>query len=190
MGNTTRTILIGIIAAGLLAAGATWLTQRDRLPVVYGPEGYRAVSGPCGLAFPDDHGPHPDFKTEWWYYTGNLAAENGRRFGYQLTFFRSRIIPPGQEAAWPQPASAWRTAQIYLAHAAVSDLDGENYLHDEQMARGALGMAGAGVKEKAARVRLRGWSADLAPDRHRIVADADGFALNFDLLPIKPPVAH
>jgi predicted secreted hydrolase len=190
MGNRTRTILIGIIAAGLLAAGATYLTRPNRLPAVYGPEGYRAVTGPCGLAFPEDHGPHPDFKTEWWYYTGNLAAENGRRFGYQLTFFRSRIIPPEQEAAWPKPASAWRTAQIYLAHAAVSDLDGGKYLHDEQMARGALGMAGAGLEGNVARVRLRGWSADLEPDRHRIGADAGGFALNFDLLPIKPPVAH
>jgi len=190
MGNRMRTILIGIIAVGLLGAGAIYLARQDRLPVVYGPEGYRAVTGPCGLDFPEDHGPHPDFKTEWWYYTGNLAAENGRRFGYQLTFFRSRIIPPEAEAEWPQPASAWRTAQIYLAHAAVSDLDGGKYYHDEQMARGALEMAGAGVKEKAARIWLRGWSADLEPDRHRIAAEADGFSMNFEFIPTKTPVAH
>ncbi len=186
----TRMLVIGMVGAGLLTAGAVFLVQRDRLSAVYGPEGYRAVDGPCGLDFPEDHGPHSDYKTEWWYYTGNLTAENGRRFGYQLTFFRSRILPPGAESTWPEPASAWRTAQIYLAHAAVSDLDEKKYLHDERMARGALGMAGAAMDGDVARVRLRGWSADLGPDRHRIRANAEDFGIDLDLTPVKPPVPH
>jgi predicted secreted hydrolase len=58
------------------------------------PTGYLSVTGPCNLEFPKDHAPHPGYRTEWWYYTGNLQAESGERFGFQLTFFRSQISPP------------------------------------------------------------------------------------------------
>lgn len=190
MAGISRTALLGMIGFGLLLLGAVFLVMRERTPAALGPEGYRAVTGPCGPAFPRDHGPHPDFKTEWWYYTGNLTAEDGRRFGYQLTFFRSRIIPPGEDSSRPEPASAWRTSQIFLAHAAVSDIDGKTYLHAERMARGALGMAGAALDGDVARVQLRGWSADIGPNLHRIAADAGSFKLDLDLTPVKPPVLH
>ena len=83
---------------------------------------YLAVDGPCDLVFLDAHGPHPGYRTEWWYYTGNVKTGTGRCFGYQLTFFRRQIVPPGAETAWPSPRSSWRTQQIYMAHAAVSDI--------------------------------------------------------------------
>ena len=57
---------------------------------------FLSVTGPCNLTFPKDHGPHPGYRTEWWYYTGNLQTESGARFGYQLTFFRSQRNGPGQ----------------------------------------------------------------------------------------------
>ena len=74
-------------------------------------EGYR-------YAFPRDHGAHEEFRTEWWYYTGQLAAKDGRPFGYQLTFFR-RGMPRDQTKTLP---SQWAVTQLYLAHFAVSDL--------------------------------------------------------------------
>lgn len=74
-------------------------------------EGYR-------YQFPRDHGSHDRFRTEWWYYTGNLTAKDGRAFGYQLTFFR-RAMPADQIETLP---SKWSATQLYLAHFAISDL--------------------------------------------------------------------
>ena len=64
---------------------------------------FRQVTGPCHLQFPADHGGHPGFRTEWWYYTGNLIASNGERFGFQLTFFRRQLRPDGAVRDWPMP---------------------------------------------------------------------------------------
>jgi hypothetical protein len=58
------------------------------------PTGYFPVTGPCFLEFPKDHGAHSGYRTEWWYYTGNLRSETGDLYGFQLTFFRSQISPP------------------------------------------------------------------------------------------------
>ena len=79
-------------------------------------EGYARATEPRLLVFPDDHGPHPEYRTEWWYYTGNLATADGRRFGFQLTFFRVAQAP----AAAPR-ASQWAASQVYMAHFAVTD---------------------------------------------------------------------
>ena len=152
--------------------------------------GYLAVTGPCHLAFPGDHGPHPGFRTEWWYYTGNVRAADGRRFGFQLTFFRRQISPPGAEKTWPVPASAWRTSQIYMAHAAVSDLDGKRYLHADRAGRAALGMAGSVRESGRTRIYLNDWSATVASDTHALRTAAGNFALDLRLKPVKPPVMH
>ena len=103
---------------------------------------FLSVTGPCNLKFPRDHGAHPGYRTEWWYYTGNLQSESGDNYGFQLTFFRSQISPPGVDKKWPQPPSAWRSRQIYLAHAAISDITGKQHLEAERVAREALAMAG------------------------------------------------
>jgi predicted secreted hydrolase len=100
------------------------------------PSNYLTVTGPCNLEFPKDHGAHPGYRTEWWYYAGNLHSESGDLYGFQLTFFRSQISPPGAEKAWPNPPSAWRTQQIYLAHAAVSDVSGKHYFKAESVSPG------------------------------------------------------
>ena len=75
---------------------------------------YRDVIGPCDFVFPTDHGAHPDFQTEWWYYTGNLGTLSGERYGFQLTFFRTQLAEPGSEKMWPQNPSAWRTKDLFL----------------------------------------------------------------------------
>ena len=71
------------------------------------------------MSFPADHGPHPDFRTEWWYYTGNLKTPAGRHVGFQLTFFRVALSPAEESRE-----SAWGTRQLYLGHFAVTDTAG------------------------------------------------------------------
>ena len=153
-------------------------------------EGYLSITGPCQLQFPQDHGPHCGYRTEWWYYTGNLRADTGERFGFQLTFFRSRLSPPGAESTWPKPASAWRTQHIFLAHAALSDIDGGRFLHAEDMAREAIDIAGARYESETTEIFLKNWFVRLAPEEHHLSAVTDDFALNLTLNPLKAPVLH
>lgn len=164
-----------------------------------GPEGYPRITGPCGFTFPADHASHPEHRTEWWYWTGNLEDRQGNRHGFQLTFFRRRLAPPGTDASRPEPASPWRTSQLYLAHAALSDLSAGEHRAAQDIARGAAGLAGAerqGPRKEAVRVFLKDWSALIAPGRHELRArsrgtgDAGEFALHLTLVPEKPPVAH
>jgi predicted secreted hydrolase len=151
---------------------------------------FLSVTGPCNLVFPKDHGPHPGYRTEWWYYTGNLLAESGDRYGYQLTFFRSQISASGTQKKWPQPASAWRTQQVYLAHAAISDISAKRHLQAELVTRGALGMAGASNKSGQTTIFIKNWSAQINPSRHILKAVTDDFSYDLTLQPVKPPVLH
>jgi predicted secreted hydrolase len=161
------------------------------LPVVVsGGEGYNAITGPCGLEFPKDHGAHPGFRTEWWYYTGNLSAESGERFGFQLTFFRSQLMPSAAVGRWPHPASAWRSNQIYLAHAALTDISGRKFRHHERTMRQALGLAGVVQKGSQTALFIRDWSIRIEPRRHQLRAKTESFHLDFTLVPQKPPVRH
>jgi predicted secreted hydrolase len=153
-------------------------------------DGYLQVTGPCRLSFPADHGPHLGYRTEWWYYTGNLAARDGHRFGFQLTFFRSQMQPPNQRKTWPLPASDWRTDQIYLAHAAITDINGQRHLQDERMARPVLSLAGAEQTDDMTTIHLHDWQAAITPRGHRLQAEADEFGLDLELKAIKPPVKH
>jgi predicted secreted hydrolase len=154
------------------------------------PGRFLAVTGPCDLQFPRDHGQHPGYRSEWWYYTGNLESETGERFGFQLTFFRSQISPPGEEVSWPKPASAWRTQQLYLAHAAVTDIDGKTYYHAEAMSRGMDGVAGVRQEVEKTTVFLRSWSAEITADAMKLTAVGTNFSISLDLTPEKAPVLH
>jgi predicted secreted hydrolase len=149
-----------------------------------------SVTGPCNLVFPKDHGPHPGYRAEWWYYTGNLEAENGNQYGFQLTFFRSQITAPGDKKRWPRPPSAWRTPQIYLGHAAITDIFHKRHLQSELMARGTLGMAGVSQEEMATLIFIKNWSAKIGADRHLLKTVSDEFSYELKLKPAKPPVLH
>jgi predicted secreted hydrolase len=105
------------------------------------------------FALPQDHGPHFEYETEWWYYTGNLAAEDGRPFGFQLTFFR-RGLSPGS----PPPGPGLRTNQVDFAHLAITDVLGRRHQFFERWSRGAAGLAGAMGEPFA--VWLEDWRAD------------------------------
>jgi predicted secreted hydrolase len=155
-----------------------------------GASDFLSVTGPCNLVFPKDHGPHPGYRTEWWYYTGNLEAENGNRYGFQLTFFRSQITARGDKKHWPRPASVWRTSQIYLGHAAITDIVKKRHLQSELMARATLGMAGVAQEEMDTLIFIKKWSAKIGADRHLLKTITDDFSYELKLEPAKPPVLH
>jgi predicted secreted hydrolase len=153
-------------------------------------EGYLAVTGPCNQTFPKDHGPHPGFRTEWWYYTGNLVAESGDRYGFQLTFFRSQISPTDAAQNWPRPSSSWRTQQIYAGHAAISDLNKKRHQHAELMGREALGIAGISQEGSQTTVFIKNWSATIGAESHHLKAHTVDFSIDLRLQSAKPPVLH
>ncbi len=151
---------------------------------------FLSVTGPCNLTFPKDHGPHPGYRTEWWYYTGNLQAESGARFGYQLTFFRSQISPSDAQKKWPRPTSAWRTQQIYFGHAAISDISGKRHLQAERVAREALGLAGTSEEGGDTTIFIKNWRAQIGENAHILKAITDEFSYELTLQPAKQPVLH
>lgn len=150
--------------------------------------GYARALRPRPLSFPDDHGPHPAFRTEWWYYTGNLATATGRHFGFQLTFFRSALAPP-PEGGGDRRDSAWATRQLFLAHFAVTDTGGGRFHAASRLARQALGLAGA--QAQPFRVWVEDWSVEgEAPDGlpMRLRAAEGDVAIDLVLAADKPPV--
>ena len=118
--------------------------------------GFARARAPHAFSFPADLGPHPDFRTEWWYYTGNLESAAGRHFGFQLTFFRTALAPPAVGDA--VTGSAWSTRQLYVAHFAVTDTAGRRFHAWSRLERAALGLAGA--RPHPFRVWLDDWSAE------------------------------
>ena len=113
-------------------------------------EGFSMATGPRPFHFPEDHGPHPDFRNEWWYYTGNLEAPNGRRFGYQFTLFRNALSPKS-----PEKTSNWRTNQIYMGHFALTDVEENRFFFSERFSRENIELAGSITKPF--RVWLENW---------------------------------
>ena len=108
---------------------------------------------PMSLQFPRDHGAHPEYQIEWWYYTGNLRTDDGKAFGYQLTFFRFALTPQ-----MPERSSGFATNQVYMAHFAVTDAANGEYFCFERRSRGAGGLAGASG-DPTYKVWLEDWSA-------------------------------
>jgi len=154
-------------------------------------DAFARATEPGAIEIPADRGPHEDYQTEWWYYTGNLSSEEGRRFGYQLTFFRRALTPPGHHDALSgdNTPSAWRTNQIYLAHFAVSDIDNGRFYHAESFARGAMELAGAAADPYA--VWLEDWHATSAgPGVVQLHARTDKATLDLRLKQTLPPILH
>jgi len=150
--------------------------------------GYPKATQPRELEYPADHGPHPRYKHEWWYLTGQLETDDARRFGFQFTIFREAVAPEP-----PDSRSRWATSQLYLAHAAVTDVAGERYLSAERYARGALGLAGA--RAEPLRVWLEDWAlsgqaGENGALRARIVAQSEDFGFELTVRNTGAPVAH
>ena len=143
----------------------------------------RAAPGKT-LNFPQDYGPHEDYLTEWWYYTGSLQDPDGGRFGYQLTFFRRGLISPAQVI---ERDSTWAADQIYLAHFALTDIENERFQAFERFSRGSAGLAGAQVEPY--RVWLYDWEVlETAPGVYQLYAREDRIILNLVLVDAKGPV--
>ena len=137
--------------------------------------------------FPKDHGSHPTYRTEWWYYTGHLQSKNGRSFGFELTFFR-RASPPEEIKTLP---SKWSINHLYFAHFALTDINGKRFHFSEKFSREGLGKAGA--DESRLRVWIDDWRADASTEpfaSHTLVAHDETHTLALTLQPAKPLVTH
>jgi len=185
----------------LLALGCAWVQHAEAAPPAVADAsdsesvaGFATALEPRHFEFPLDHGPHPAFRQEWWYVTGNLDAANGERFGFELTFFRVALEPPPAlspataPAATAAPASAWRTREIYLAHFAVTDVPRRRFRSAQKLSRAALGLAGA--EALPLHVWLDDWSLEARGPTWQLRATQRGYAVALTLEPQSAPVLN
>jgi predicted secreted hydrolase len=167
-------------AANLGATGIRFLGEGDSA-------GFARATVPRDLSFPADHGSHPDFRTEWWYFTGNLDSAAGAHFGFELTFFRIALSPEARTRD-----SAWGANQVWMAHFAVTDVAQGRFSTAERLARGSLGLAGA--EPSPFHVWVKDWAVEGSADANSADLDLtahDGeMALALHLTSLKPPVAQ
>ncbi len=143
-------------------------------------KGFARAYKPQAFSFPSDHGPHNQFRSEWWYFTGNLKNPQGRQFGYELTFFRFALKPD-----LPESKSAWRSNQMYMAHLTLTDVEANRFYTDERFSRAGNDLAGA--SNKSYQVWLYDWSAKTEGEIDfplRLHANSNDFAI--DLLLTSP----
>lgn len=137
-------------------------------------------------AFPRDHGSHPEYRTEWWYFTGHLRTEGGRRYGFEVTFFRVGIVPPG---AGPAGANPWDLRHVMPAHFAITDIDAKDFRYYEKLNRGSRFTADAAVGRL--NVFNEGWRATTNPDGSwRLVAAEGKDSIALTMKAEKPPAVH
>lgn len=140
--------------------------------------------------FPRDHASHPAFATEWWYYTGHLQARQGRRFGYQVTFFRVAMKPE-----LTGRTSKWAARDIILGHLALTDETQGAFYYTDRVSRAALGLAGA--ESRTPHIWLGNWALRFrGPDGKQQIVRAGGisreteFAVSLTQTAKKPPIIH
>jgi predicted secreted hydrolase len=170
----------------------------DRL----GPDGFLLALPGYEFDFPHDHGAHDAYRTEWWYYTGHLRADDGHRYGFELTFFRVGVprVAPAILPAAPRESdagriagatqtSAWELHNLALAHFAITDIDGKAFRFYEKLNRSSPFTAHAA--DGYLDVFNEGWRATTLPDGSwRIVAAQNGDAIDLTLRARKPPAIH
>jgi len=198
--SRSLSVLISLgVAVALLGLGAYWFTapsaEADLRTSVSVAEamgsdttGYRRATEVRPFTFPSDHGPHPGYKTEWWYVTGNLSGPQAEPYGYELTIFRLALTPP--DAAPDSAAfSDWRTNQLYMGHFAVTDGASETFHAFERFERGGAGLAGA--QADPFRMWLDDWSMtglDGTAFPMQLRAQEQGVGVDLTLRPTKPRV--
>jgi predicted secreted hydrolase len=184
-------IIILLSLSGCNSAGQTRFASANVAAVLSGPVdvAFARAYEPIDFVFPRDHGAHPEYRTEWWYYTGNLTDSAGHRYGYQLTFFRSALTP-----VLPKRTSDLATNQVYMAHFAVTTGAANDHQSFERFSRGAGGLAGA-TGDPIYAVWLEDWSVRaIEPGVARLQASTPGeggtIALDLTLRETRPPVLH
>jgi predicted secreted hydrolase len=136
--------------------------------------------------FPRDHHFHEKFKTEWWYFTGNLTNDRGRRFGYELTFFRQGIRPVSERSA---TTSRFVIDDLKFAHFTLTDPAGKKFLFHQKTSRGSFGEAGFAADDRLA--WIDSWSLKInGGGSFDLAAEATDAAIQLHLVPRKPPVIH
>ena len=202
-----RRALLAALAVAAVAAHADASREREAprsavQQALSGPaQGFARALAPRAFEFPDDHGPHPAYRSEWWYFTGNVADAAGRRFGFQLTFFRFALSPEAPARAPAETSartsaqtsaqtSAWAGNQIFMAHFALSDVAEGRFHAAEAFSRAALGLAGA--RAEPFRVWLHTWEARSgnAFSPLRLRAGDAGYAIDLELDARKPVVLN
>jgi predicted secreted hydrolase len=154
-------------------------------PVAGAEEWARALQ-PWNWQFPRDHGAHPEFKTEWWYLTGNLQDASGNPYGYQLTFFRHGLQPVAT-----QTGSAWAVRDVYFGHLAITDGRADNFYFAEKLSRGALGEVQIATNDCS--VRIHDWSLRRTKNstfEMKAWAPEEKFGLELTVRPLKSIVFH
>lgn len=187
-----RTIACGLIILGLVGcngANPHYATATVKDALQMGQGDFAQALTPRPLRFPQDHGPHPDYRTEWWYYTGNLQDDQGQQYGYQLTFFRSALA-----ATMPARGSDLVANQLYMAHFALTSQPADRHVSFEHFSRGAGGLAGA-VITPTFEVWLEDWSAQqdstgLWQLQAQSQNAAGDFALALQLEETRPIILH
>jgi predicted secreted hydrolase len=196
-------VIVRFAALAAIAAMAMTLPAHDAQAQQ---SSFAQALAPAPLEFPRDRGPHPDYRQEWWYLTGNLDSAGGERFGFELTIFRFALAPATSQhpVVGTQPgteSSRWRTRQIYLGHFAVSDVAQHRFRFAAKLARGALGLAGA--QADPFRVWVGNWqigqgtadgpvlTASAAADpAWQLQAAGQGYVLALTAHPLTPPVLN
>jgi predicted secreted hydrolase len=188
-----------VVAMAVLGLGAYWLTAssgasdlRTSVSVADAmagdTTGYRRATEVRPFTFPADHGPHPGYKTEWWYVTGTLTGPDAQPYGYELTIFRLGLAPPDADSA-PTASGDWRTNQLYMAHFAVTNGADETFHTFERFQRGGAGLAGA--RADPFRVWLDNWSmtgSENSPFPMQLQVQEEGIGIDLTLRPAKPRV--
>jgi predicted secreted hydrolase len=166
------------------------LTLLSFTPTLLSQDFKRALPGRT-FSFPQDHFSHPEFKTEWWYYSGHLYSQEKKSFGYQLTFFRT-----GLTRETKNQKSKWAIQGLYFAHLAITDESKKKFEYLEKISRGSLGEAGASVfkaSEKTFRIWIEDWSVEGSGpgmQNHSLKAGNKNFGIELMLTPEKNPVVH
>ena len=151
-------------------------------------QNFAKIMAPRRFKFPEDHGPHLDYRTEWWYFTGNIGTTNGDRYGYEFTVFRQASSKDKKKTI-----SQWETNQTYMAHLTLTDATNKKFYSDERFSRGALGLAHATASPFSAQVGDWAASGSLVSAcsgclELSIQAAGDDFAIDLDLKSLKPVV--
>lgn len=156
-----------VILAGLMIVGSSFAADYQvALP------GYR-------YQFPRDYFNHPEYQTEWWYYTGNLTSADGHRFGFELTFFRQGI-------SRKPDSSTWYVHDLYMAHLALSDISGDHFYHSERINRAGPGIAG--IDQAGGLIWNGNWQVHLQDGDQQLRGGTEAVGLDLDMRPAKPVV--